>query len=103
MAIAGILPTLSGIISISRSPINRLNRTSGGVLGLATVAEGHYVLPGLNVRDNLAAAALALPNAEAAARIEDMFALFPELRERQFVGAHLLSGGQRQMVDSSRR
>lgn len=99
MAIAGILPTLSGIISISRSPINRLKPHERRRLGLATVAEGHYVLPGLNVRDNLAAAALALPNAEAAARIEDMFALFPELRERQFVGAHLLSGGQRQMVN----
>ncbi len=98
-AVAGVLPTLSGSISLSGAPIDKLAPHERRRRGLAIVAEGHHVLPGLSVRDNLAAAALALPKAEAARRIEEILDLFPELRERMATGAHLLSGGQKQMVN----
>ena len=99
MAVAGTLPLLSGAIRLDGAPINKLAPHERRRRGLAVVAEGHHVLAGLTVRDNLAAAALAIPKGEADSRIEEMLALFPELRERLNIGAHLLSGGQRQMIN----
>lgn len=99
MAVAGTLPLLSGAIRLDGAAINKLAPHERRRRGLAVVAEGHHVLSGLTVRDNLAAAALAIPKGEADSRIEEMLALFPELRERLHIGAHLLSGGQRQMIN----
>lgn len=99
MTLAGVLKPLAGSLSLNGERIDALPPHERRKRGLAVVAEGHYVLPGLDVHDNLAAAALALPKGEADARIEEMFTLFPELKERRHVGAHLLSGGQRQMVN----
>jgi branched-chain amino acid transport system ATP-binding protein len=53
----------------------------------------------MTVRDNLAAATLSLPRAEADAQVDAMVGLFPELRERLDIHANLLSGGQKQMVN----
>jgi branched-chain amino acid transport system ATP-binding protein len=99
MTIAGVLRPFAGRISLAGVAIGALPPHERRKRGLAVVAEGHYVLPGLDVNDNLAAAALALSKGEAAARIDEAFLLFPELKERRHVGAHLLSGGQRQMVN----
>ena len=99
MAVAGVLPKLSGARSLSGASIDRLAPHERRRRGIAIVAEGHHVLQGLSVRDNLAASALSLPKAEADRRIEEMLDLFPELRERLETGAHLLSGGQKQMVN----
>jgi branched-chain amino acid transport system ATP-binding protein len=60
--------------------------------------EGRRVLPLLSVVDNLRVGATALPAAEVAPRMEQMFGYFPRLRERarQFAGS--LSGGEQQML-----
>ena len=99
MAAAGVLPLAGGAIRLDGVRIDTLAPHERRRRGLAVVAEGHHVLSGLSVRDNLAAAALALPPAQAKARIEAMLDLFPELRKRLEIGAQWLSGGQRQMVN----
>ena len=75
---------------------NRLTQCAG--TESLSVLEGHPVLVGLSVHDNLAAAALMHPRHDAEREIERALDIFPELRSRLATPAHLLSGGQKQMV-----
>jgi branched-chain amino acid transport system ATP-binding protein len=67
--------------------------------GIAVVPEGARVFPEMSVLDNLRMGA-AVPRALARepATLEDVFALFPRLRERRAQLARTLSGGERQML-----
>ena len=67
--------------------------------GVAVVSEGHPVLNGLSVQDNLRAAELMLSRTEADSEIAAALEIFPELKERLHVAAEHLSGGQKQMVN----
>jgi branched-chain amino acid transport system ATP-binding protein len=98
LAMAGILPAIGG--SVSCDGVELLGQPPDAVRrqGVALVLEGHPVLTGLTVRDNLAAAGLMLTRREAEREIEAALALFPELRNRLAVAAQNLAGGQKQMV-----
>jgi branched-chain amino acid transport system ATP-binding protein len=68
--------------------------------GLSLVPEGWGVLREFSVLDNLRLFADAAPPAAAARSwsLERIFAVFPNLRERENVAAGQLSGGERQML-----
>ena len=68
-------------------------------LGIGQVAEGRQIFPTLSVAENLAIGAL-LPRAKAqrARNLDRVFALFPNLVERQRQLAGTLSGGEQQML-----
>src|SRR5262249_23999307 len=68
-------------------------------LGLAHVPEGRQLFPSLTVRENLEMGART-PAARAARRgsMEEVFALFPRLAERERQVAGTLSGGEQQML-----
>lgn len=99
MATAGVLDEVSGSITLAGTPIDGFTPLQRRRAGLAVVAEGHHVLPGMTVAENIQAAALALPKSEARARIETAIDHFPELKMRLDVDAAALSGGQKQMVN----
>jgi len=65
--------------------------------GLGYVPENRDIFPTLTVRQNLL---LGQKSAKAAGRwkMEDMFALFPRLKERADTPAGVLSGGEQQML-----
>ncbi|MNR83711.1 High-affinity branched-chain amino acid transport ATP-binding protein LivF [compost metagenome] len=63
-------------------------------LGLGYVAESRDVFPTLSVAQNLLLGA----QEKSSWTSEDMYRLFPRLRERQHVQAGLLSGGEQQML-----
>jgi branched-chain amino acid transport system ATP-binding protein len=96
---AGLIEEAAGDIALDGRQIGSLPALDRRRAGLAIVAEGHHVLPGLTVRDNVAAAAFNLGKSEAAIEIERVIALFPELKDRLSVDAQMLSGGQKQMVN----
>jgi len=98
LTMAGILPATRG--SVSCDGVQLLGQPPDTVRrhGVALVLEGHPVLTGLSVRDNLTAAALMHARREADREIEAALEIFPELRERLSAPAQLLSGGQKQMV-----
>ena len=66
-------------------------------LGLGYVPEDRAVFPDLTVRQNLM---LGVKDAKAAGRfgLDDMFTLFPRLKERAEVPGGVLSGGEQQML-----
>lgn len=99
MTIAGALPAKSGTIAVGGKSLAGATPDVVRRAGIAVVPEGHPVLAHLSVRDNLRAAGLMLPHAEAEREVEAALTVFPELRERLSVAAHNLSGGQKQMVN----
>jgi branched-chain amino acid transport system ATP-binding protein len=95
---AGILPAKSGAVMLGDVPLLGMPPEAVRRQGVAIVLEGHPVLNGISVLDNLRAAALMHTRKDADAEVEAALAVFPELRERLQVAAQNLSGGQKQMV-----
>jgi branched-chain amino acid transport system ATP-binding protein len=98
-AVAGIQPARAGKVFFRNEEIT--NRASHRIcdLGIGQVAEGRQVFPTLTVLENLEVGAL-LPRARAHAKrmLDEVFAMFPRLRERAGQAAGLLSGGEQQML-----
>lgn len=71
--------------------------------GMALVPQGGRVFTPLSVVENLELGAYLLQGQEEfRRRLEEVYAVFPRLRERRFQRAGLLSGGERQMLSVSR-
>ena len=73
-------------------------------MGVALSPEGRGVFSDQSVRDNLLLGAYSKPNdpARTEGKIEQYFALFPRLKERQQQLAGTLSGGEQQMLAIAR-
>jgi branched-chain amino acid transport system ATP-binding protein len=101
-AIAGIeRPTLrpGGAIRFKGEPIAGLPSHAICELGIGQVAEGRQIFPSMSVVENLEMGGLLKrARANAARTMEDVFALFPRLRERSHQAAGTLSGGEQQML-----
>jgi branched-chain amino acid transport system ATP-binding protein len=98
LALAGAIPRAQGEVLLDGKSLDRLSADAVRRAGLAIVPEGHQVLGALSVRDNLLAAALALPRRQADAALDRVLRVLPELAGRLEQPARSLSGGQKQMV-----
>ncbi|MDA8250993.1 MAG: ABC transporter ATP-binding protein [Rhodospirillales bacterium] len=101
-AIAGALRPQSGQIRLDGEPLH--GRPSHVVVrrGITLVPEGRLVFPQMHVLDNLRMGALTRPADEAAVTLEQVFAIFPRLRERRAQIAGSMSGGEQQMLAIAR-
>jgi len=97
--IAGIEQSRSGEIFFNKSSIHELESHAICNLGVGQVAEGRQVFPTLTVLENLEVGGL-LPRARARAKqtIDDVFTMFPRLKDRGDQPAGTLSGGEQQML-----
>jgi branched-chain amino acid transport system ATP-binding protein len=98
LGLAGVMPLTSGAFAVDETFLNGKGIQAIRAAGIATVPEGHQVLGGLSVLDNLKAAGHNLDAASRAAEVESAFAIFPELAKIKGQAAGSLSGGQQQMV-----
>jgi branched-chain amino acid transport system ATP-binding protein len=94
-AITGLVATRRGRIDLAGERID--GRSSAHIVarGIAHVPEGRQLFPTMTVRENLELGARDRRTRGAA--LEDVFALFPRLRERERQLAGTLSGGEQQM------
>jgi branched-chain amino acid transport system ATP-binding protein len=67
-------------------------------LGLGYVPESRDVFPRLSVHQNLLLGEQRARSKNPRWRLDDMYALFPRLKERQHTEAGVLSGGEQQML-----
>lgn len=100
-AIVGLVRVQAGRVTfrsvdISAKPPEQIVRT-----GLCYVPQAANVFPSLSIRENLEMGAF-VRNGDYRGRIEEMFALFPDLAVRPGQRAGSLSGGQRQMLAIAR-
>ena len=82
---------------ITRVPAHELVRR-----GLAFVPQTENIFPLMSVEDNLKVSGGVLAKRDIAGRIEAMYGLFPDLKDKRRIAAGNLSGGQRQMVAVAR-
>jgi len=95
-AVLGLVPSTGRVLfdGMHLGPLSPERRVR---LGLGYVPEGRRVFPGMSVRDNLEVASFAAA-AERRRLLEEVFALFPQLRAKAEERAWRLSGGQQQML-----
>ena len=67
-------------------------------MGMGQVPEGRLIFKQLTVEENLQVGAAAVPRRDKVERMEQVYALFPRLKERQRQAAGWLSGGEQQML-----
>ncbi|MBE3589431.1 MAG: ATP-binding cassette domain-containing protein [Firmicutes bacterium] len=104
-AVAGLLPA-EGEVAYAGRRLDRLPAERMVALGVALVPERRELLESMSVRDHLILGAYARrgrgARREAAADLEEVLALFPDLREKAASPARSLSGGQQQMLAIAR-
>ena len=92
-SIMGITPSRAGAIAFGGKPLRGLPSYRIAQAGLGLVPEGRQVFPNLTVRENLVATSRG--NSWDLGRV---YALFPQLKERQGNYGNQLSGGEQQML-----
>ena len=101
--LAGLLPLDDGKVVFSGDDISQAPPHDRVERGMALVPEGRLIFPDFSVEENLRIGAVSpRARAQAAERTEEMFTLFPRLRERRRQAGGTLSGGEQQMLALAR-
>lgn len=95
-AIAGLVPVSAGRVTLDGAPITGIRADRMADLGMAYVPQTDNIFRTLTIRQNLALVLRLSRRREA--RLEELFAIFPPLKDKQGDPAASLSGGQRQML-----
>jgi len=96
--ISGLIPPMQGAITFFDRRLNGLPPHKIAALGIAHVPEGRGVFAYQTVLRNLYLGAYLRPREEIEETLQEVFALFPRLAERQDQVAGTLSGGEQQML-----
>ena len=101
--ISGLIPAWSGQILFKGKDLTRLSPDQIVREGIAHIPQGDLLFPDLTVMENLLMGAY-LPEAwrNKQARLQDVFEMFPLLKERSSQLARTLSGGERRMLSLGR-
>ena len=99
-SLMGILPA-KGQIEFNGESITELTLEERVMQGISLVPEKRELFGTMSVEDNLVLGGyrqMRLGNAQWRSRLDDVFDLFPRLKERRLQEAGTLSGGERQML-----
>jgi branched-chain amino acid transport system ATP-binding protein len=97
-SIAGLVHPEAGDILFEGRSIIRGHAHKIAAQGLALVPEGRAIFANLTVHENLEMGGYLRPARELSSTFEEVFALFPRLKERLKQNAGTLSGGEQQML-----
>ena len=95
-SVIGFLPPRAGEIRFFGEPIARLAPEAIARKGVGFVPQGRRVFPTLSVRENLVVSYMKRSNSKW--NLDQVFDLFPRLKERSGQYAGSLSGGEQQML-----
>jgi len=95
----GLLPAHGGEVRVDGAEFGALPAFRRARRGLALVPEGRQILAGLTVAENLELSRSAgIDAAEYQRGLDEVYALFPRLKERRNQAGGSLSGGEQQML-----
>ncbi|MBQ3316663.1 MAG: ABC transporter ATP-binding protein [Spirochaetales bacterium] len=100
--ISGLLRSKTGDISFMGSSIAKMSPNKIVQNGLVMVPEGRRIFLGLTVEENLEMGAYTRPKSEIKDSMEQVYELFPRLKERRSQIGGTLSGGEQQMLAMGR-
>lgn len=101
-ALSGILPASAGTLSFDGHEITGYSSDKRVRLGIIQVPEGRQVFSPMSVEDNLLVGGYTRSDGERKETLEQVYEMFPVLKERRRSAAGTLSGGQQQMLAISR-
>ncbi len=103
-SIMGVQRAHNGSIALQNEDITRTKTHRIVEKGIVYVPEGREVFPNMTVQENLEMGAYCRPykQNEIDERLEEMYTLFPRLKERRKQKTGSLSGGEQQMVAITR-
>ncbi len=97
--LSALLRPKAGSITLGERRLDQCTPAEVVELGVIQVPEGRKLFPQMTVRDNLLLGGYTpAARAQRPQRLEQVFEIFPRLRERQTQLAGTLSGGEQQMV-----
>jgi branched-chain amino acid transport system ATP-binding protein len=97
--ISGLLRASDGAITFENADISRASTDRIVALGIGHCPEGRRIFGGLTVRENLRLGAVSQRDrGVVTAELDNVFALFPLLKERLGQAGGTLSGGEQQML-----
>jgi len=97
-SISGLNAPREGSIRFRGEEIARVPPQDIVAMGICQSPEGRHVFPRMTVRENLDLGAYLRRDNEIAKDIDEVFALFPRLQERERQKAGTMSGGEQQML-----
>lgn len=100
-SIAGLVKASSGTIELDGEDITSMPSAKRVGKGIVLCPEGRRVFPDMTVLENIKIGAY-LRNDDLSADIENVYNLFPRLKERNWQLAGTLSGGEQQMLAVAR-
>lgn len=101
-AVSGLLPAWSGEVCFNGEPVPQ-QASDRARIGLTLVPQGDQLFMGMTVEENLKMGAYGRRDRSGVrTTLEEVFTLFPRLRERRNQRAASLSGGERRMVGIGR-
>jgi len=99
--VVGFLPATGGSISFRGAPIQGEPVHRRARRGISLVPQGRGIFPNLSVREHLELPPRRKDGGESWS-IEEVYELFPRLKERDRNGGNQLSGGEQQMLSIAR-
>src|ERR1700733_15346000 len=96
-SLVGLIEARAGSITLAGEAVTRMRSSDRMKLGMTYMSE-LAVFPDLSIEENIRVGAQALGHADPGARVEEMYGLFPALRDKRRAPASSLSGGQRKML-----
>jgi branched-chain amino acid transport system ATP-binding protein len=97
-AISGVQPLDAGTVELFGEDVSQASARQRVRKGMCHCPEGRQVFTNLSVADNLRLGAYVRPQAGFDEEIDLIYTMFPVLREKRFLTAGTLSGGQQQML-----
>src|SRR6516165_1187830 len=96
-SLVGLVEPRRGSIRLAGEDITHLRSSDRMKLGMTYMSE-LAVFPDLSIEENIRIGAQALGHSDPGARVDELYGLFPALREKRGKPASSLSGGQRKML-----
>ncbi|MGH6703880.1 MAG: ATP-binding cassette domain-containing protein, partial [Bradyrhizobium sp.] len=96
-SLVGLIDTRHGRIDLAGKDVTRMRSSDRMRLGMTYMSE-LAVFPDLSIEENIRVGAQALGHADPAARVDELYRIFPVLRDKRRAPASSLSGGQRKML-----
>lgn len=98
-AIMGLVKKAKGKVTYGDEDLTNLTTEEIVKRGIVLVSEGRHVFPNLTVEENLILGAYTIKDKKAIqANMNNVYELFPRLKERSWQKAGTLSGGEQQML-----
>jgi branched-chain amino acid transport system ATP-binding protein len=96
-SLVGLVAVRHGSIRLGEADITKMRSSERMRLGMTYMSE-LAVFPDLTIEENIRVGAQALGHADPGSRLDELYGLFPALRDKRRDAASSLSGGQRKML-----